>query len=147
METQCMCVQVLATAKASADAGCDVTILGLVATGDKDDPNVVSCEITAVGKDDNIMQDAVAKAVAEASAYACDSKADAQIELAATVRPPDTLKLPLALFRGFKHVVVLQTNACPDLATDRSTRCLYLSISFASCKFDYLSMRAGDCER
>lgn len=77
----------LSTAKASVDAGCDASILSDVATGDIDNPNTVSCEITASGTSDNVYRDAVAEAVAEAKAYACEGQAAAAIELSAVVRP------------------------------------------------------------
>lgn len=132
-ETLRECVQVLATAKASADAGCDVTILGEVAAGDEDDLNVVSCEITAVGTDNNIMKDAVAEAVAEAAAYACDGKADAQIELAATVCPLGPLHRPLAPFKASNMwccdkpmLALIQQQICQPAA------CICLSLLLAA---------------
>ena len=80
-------VQVLAKAQASVSAGCDTSILGAVATGDIDNPNVVSCTVTASGVDDNIEEDAIAYAIQEAKAYACDGLAIAKAEGAARVRP------------------------------------------------------------
>eukprot|EP00892_Ulva_mutabilis_P008843 jgi/Ulvmu1/6330/UM029_0038.1 len=74
---------VLVSAQASVAEGCDVGILADVATGDVDDPNVVSCEINASGVDDNIEQDAIAHAVGEAAAYACDGLAVSHTHVAA----------------------------------------------------------------
>lgn len=111
-------VQVLAKAQASVSAGCDTSILGAVATGDIDNPNVVSCTVTASGVDDNIEEDAIAYAIQEAKAYACDGLAIAKAEGAARVRPVATLA-PFLVDAGALSSPCIRPHASqpPSLAT------------------------------
>lgn len=72
-------LQVIATATASVDAGCDGSILGAVITGDIDDPDGVVCEITVAGKDQSIAVGAISDAAADLEILTCDGAIEVEV--------------------------------------------------------------------
>lgn len=72
-------LQVIATATASVDAGCDGSILGTVITGDVDDADGVFCEIVVAGNDKSIAVNAIADAAAELEVFTCDGEIEIEV--------------------------------------------------------------------
>eukprot|EP00892_Ulva_mutabilis_P001227 jgi/Ulvmu1/11104/UM070_0020.1 len=80
---------VLVEANANAiDEGCDGLIIGVVATGDPDDPDGALCIVSVSGQDEGFAKSAVAEAAIDVSSALCGSSGkfeDAAVAIAAAV--------------------------------------------------------------